>query len=362
MKIIKAGVVGLGRMGAFPSQKVKDYAPKCWFPLSHLESLNMISSVEVTAVCDQSSPLIEKVKTTYGDLNAYVDVDKMLETSPLDLICLATRTPGRADLISRCIKSGARALHIEKPLCNSLNELNGLRSLVNKKNTILTYGTLRRYFDVYKKAKELLDSGRFGDLVQIDVAFGCSQLFWSHPHTLDTILFFTGNRSFKSLQAGLSAVELEKQKDKTTIVSDPYIEFAILNFTQNVTAIISKNQGMDVELNCTAGKISILADGSLLQSQELKGDDPYLQDIVEHSLDITKPQGTYSALVQTVDKLQTLDKDSSVNFSSSNDHIFLGHQLLFLIVQSHLNNSTKVSLSDLDLNMEILAKSDNLYA
>ena len=91
---------------------------------------------------------------------------------------------------------------------------------------------------------------------------------------------------------------------------------------------------------------------------------PYIAWAVpkELSLDITKPQGTYSALVQTVDKLQTLDKDSSVNFSSSNDHIFLGHQLLFLIVQSHLNNSTKVSLSDLDLNMEILAKSDNLYA
>lgn len=362
MRIVNAAVVGLGRMGAFPSQKVKDYAPDCWFPLSHLEALKMIAGVDVTAVCDQSSFHIEKVRATFGIINAYVDVDEMLEASALDLICVATRTPGRADLMSRCIESGVRALHIEKPLCNSLTELRKLRELVDKRNTILTYGTLRRYFEVYKKAKELLDSGRFGDLVQIDIAFGHSQLFWSHPHSLDMILFFVGHRAFESLQARLSAVELQGENGKTTIVSDPYIEYAILKFSQNVTAIISKNQGMDVVLTCTNGRISILADGSLLQSQELEGSDPYLQDIVDHSLDITKPQGTYSALVHTVDKLQTSDELCLENSSSLNDHIFLGHQLLFLIVQSHLSNGANVSLSDLDLNMEILAKSDGFDA
>lgn len=362
MKIVKAGVVGLGRMGAFPSEKVKAYAPDCWFPLSHLESLNMIDGVEVAAVCDQSFALIKKVKAAYGLLNSYLDVQEMLEKISFDLICIATRTPGRADLISRCIEHNVRALHIEKPLCNSLTELQAVREIVDRKNIILTYGTLRRYFDSYKIAKEMLDSGRFGDLVQIDVAFGHSQLFWSHPHSLDIVLFFAGDRSFESLQARLSLVELQKKHGKTTIISDPYIEYAILNFAQNVTAIISKNQGMDVVLTCTAGRISILADGRILQSQELKGNDPYLTEIVDHSPIITKPQGTYSALVQTVDKLQASVASSSENCSLLNGHIFLGHQLLFLIVQSHLKNGEKTCLAELDSNIEILAKSDNLYA
>ena len=362
MKVINAAVVGLGRMGAFTSQKVKDYAPKCWFPLSHLESLKMINRVNVTAICDQSSSLVEKVSAIYGVTNVFIDAAAMLEASELDLVCVATRTPGRAELIGHCIENGVSALHIEKPLCNSLTELRTLKNLVEKKNTLLTYGTLRRYFEVYKKAKDLLASGRFGDLVQIDIAFGHSQLFWTHPHSLDIVLFFAGDRRFQSLQAILSGVELEEKNNKKIILSDPYIEYTILNFDRSVTAIISKNQGMDVVLTCTAGRISILADGSILQSQEIKGDDPYLQATNDHSLDFNIPQGTYSALIQTVDKLQTTSGSCSESFSSLSEHIFLGHKLLFLIVQSHLNNGAQVSLSELDINLEILAKSDQLYA
>ena len=63
-----------------------------------------------------------------------------------------------------------------------------LRELTIKKNIILTYGTLRRYFDVYIKAKKLVDSGKYGKLIQIDINFGHNQLFWSHPHSVDIIL------------------------------------------------------------------------------------------------------------------------------------------------------------------------------
>ena len=39
MSKIKSAVIGCGRMGAFTSENVKKHAPKCWFPLSHIEAL-----------------------------------------------------------------------------------------------------------------------------------------------------------------------------------------------------------------------------------------------------------------------------------------------------------------------------------
>lgn len=361
MTSINAAVIGLGRMGAFTSQKVIDFAPKCWFPLSHLEALNMIDDVNISAICDQNKTMIEQVINHYGEIDSYSSVDKMLESLRFDLVCVATRTPGRANLINKCIENGVKALHIEKPLCNSIHELQELRELTIKKNIILTYGTLRRYFDVYIKAKKLVDSGKYGKLIQIDINFGHNQLFWSHPHSVDMALFFAGERSFESLQATLSLVEIKNNKDKKTIISDPYIENAILNFSENVSAIISKRQGMDVVLTCDAGKISILADGRLLQSHSFMGEDPYFQNSENHTFQENKPQGTYAALVKTIKKLQS-SSESKKNNSISNEHIFQGHKLLFLIVQSHLNNSSKVSMSDLDPSIEILAKTDNFYA
>ena len=362
MKVINSTVIGLGRMGSFPSQKVKDYAPSCWFPLSHLEALNMVRGVNLIAVCDQNADLIEHVENTYGPQLSYLDFRDMLENVSLDLVCVATRTPIRTEIITACISKGVKALHVEKPLCNSLAELDSLETMVKDNNVILTYGTLRRYFEVYRKAKNILDSGKFGHLLQIEVAFGHGQLFWSHPHSVDLILFFAGSRKFESGQAKLSGVNFKTGKDTLIIESDPYVDFATLNFSENVTAIISKNQGMDLVLSCSEGTITVKSDGKLIESQELKGEDPYLGDIVVHDCNVVTPQGTYSALSETVSRLQTADIQASVNYGSLSKHIFLGHRLLFLLVQSHINNSSLVTLNDLPSDMCILGKTGELYA
>ena len=58
-----------------------------------------------------------------------------------------------------------------------MKQLNNLSKLVNDNNIALTYGTIRRYFDIYAKAKEIAESGMVGDLEEIEVSFGSAQLF-----------------------------------------------------------------------------------------------------------------------------------------------------------------------------------------
>ena len=86
------------------------------------------------------------------------------------------------------------------------------------------------------------------------------------------------------------------------------------------------------------GKITVKSDGLLITSQLLKGDNPYLAEEKQHKLEISSPQGTYSALTNTVAKLKSLEAASTM-FKSNDNHIFLGHKLLFLLAQSHMNDS-----------------------
>ena len=55
--------------------------------------------------------------------------------------------------IKDAINAGVKAIHLEKPICNSVKQLEELFSLVKNNDISLTYGTIRRYFDIYNKQR-----------------------------------------------------------------------------------------------------------------------------------------------------------------------------------------------------------------
>ena len=49
---MKVGLIGCGRMGAFTSENVLNFAPKCWFPLSHANAVQLHKNLLLTSMCD----------------------------------------------------------------------------------------------------------------------------------------------------------------------------------------------------------------------------------------------------------------------------------------------------------------------
>ena len=60
----------------------------------------------------------------------YADYRQLLDALRPELVTVATRTPERADIIAAAVAAGARALHLEKPLCNSVAQLAHLEALL----------------------------------------------------------------------------------------------------------------------------------------------------------------------------------------------------------------------------------------
>jgi len=325
--VIKSAVVGCGRMGAHTSKFTRQNSPACWLPLSHAESIICHHAFDLISVCDQDSDLLRKTQKKYSIHNSFLEFDELIE-SAFDFLSIATRTPGRAEMISKAIEYNKKIIHTEKPLCNSVEELENLAGILAPKDILITYGAIRRHFMTYVEAKKIIDSNVFGSLQSINIHLGRGGLFWAHPHSIDIALFFRSPASSPvSVFANFERIEREQE----TIFNDPILLSGHVLFDNGVIANISQQKDFSVVLSCEYGEVIVSHDGNRLHQRGNNQDDPYMQDLQDIPLSEEKYQGTYKALdliyqgihSQSLDALHDLKND-----------ILTNQKILFLMAQS----------------------------
>ena len=368
---MRSAVIGCGRMGAFTSESVVRYSPACWMPLSHAEAIRLDPRLELTALCDSHPATLERAAQKYGVLKIYEDHRRLLEKEAPVLVGIATRTIGRTQIIHDAVGAGVRALHIEKPLCNSLRELESLRAVFADPEVHLSYGTIRRFFRIYRSARALAHSGRFGPLREIRVNMGDGLLCWTHPHSVDLILYcaMEGSR-VESVHARLANVSHGDRRSE--IVSDPTVHAASIYFDDGIAGHITRAPGCALVLSCTEGEISVENDGQRLRITARGGDDPYLYDVSADryeaaatqpgtgSVAPAKQEGTYAPIAHLADCLTGNPLERQAN-AKLKGQILQGQMLLFAMVQSHLE-SRAVDETSVDPGLAILARTGEKFA
>lgn len=143
--MLKAGFIGFGRMG-----------------ITHLSILNSHPSVKITAVCDQSTTMLNILKK-YVDVEVYSDYRKMIEGTELDFVVISTPSDSHSEIINYAIE---KDLHIftEKPF--AMTTADGLKSLeyLKGKPLINQVGYVNRFNEVFMEVKKLLDAETIGDV------------------------------------------------------------------------------------------------------------------------------------------------------------------------------------------------------
>ena len=142
---LKIALVGLGKMG-----------------LSHHSLVNAHPDTELVAICDATGYLRE-VLGKYTGVEAFADFDKMLESTDLDAVLVATPSSSHAPLVKKALDKG---LHVfcEKPF--TLNPADGtdLTELAESKGLVTQVGYHYRFVGAFLEAKRLLDSGAIGNV------------------------------------------------------------------------------------------------------------------------------------------------------------------------------------------------------
>lgn len=352
-----AAVIGCGRMGAFTSEGVRKFAPECWFPLAHAEAIEAADGLDLVALCDPNEEGLARAAERYGVDRTYADHEAMLADAVPDLVGIATRTVGRADIIGDCFAAGVRAFHIEKPICNSVAELDRLESIFTREDVFVTLGAVRRHFGIYREAVTRANSGEHGALLEARVDMGQGALFWTHPHSVDLILLAASGREVTSVQAHLGKID----QTGRTVTNDPVVQAASVWFEDGFAGHISRAHGVDFHLSCENARFAVMNDGHTLDYTAADDLNPYptTRTIAFDAGNV--PQGALAPILQLKACLEGNPDARAANAALKRD-IVLGQRILFGFVQSHLSGGAPVALADIDPAMKIEGRTGQFYA
>jgi predicted dehydrogenase len=158
---------------------------------SHLRGYREIPAVEVVAGADVSEAVRQDRLARTDELGipkVYASAADMLANERLDIVSICTWPTIRPELTELACASGVRAILAEKPMAVDLAGCDRMIAAAERSNTLLTVGHQRRFRERYVQARELINSGAIGKVLQI-TGYGSADLLSSTTHTVDLIRF-----------------------------------------------------------------------------------------------------------------------------------------------------------------------------
>jgi len=152
--MIKGAIIGLGKMG-----------------LSHAAIIGAHPDVELVAVCDTSSMVLDAFKK-FSKINTYSDYKEMIGKESLDFLLVATPTRFHYPMVKYALGKGLH-VYCEKPFSLTTKEGEELVSLAKSKGLVNQVGYHNHFIGTFRELKRLLKVGVLGELVHfIGEAYG----------------------------------------------------------------------------------------------------------------------------------------------------------------------------------------------
>src|SRR2546427_3407874 len=142
---LHVGVIGVGRMGAFPA-----------------ETLQALQSVASVVLADADPARALEVASELGVTAA--ETPEALFESGVDAVAIATATPGHAPLLRLAASAGVPAF-CEKPVALDLATFDDVVDDVGRAGILVQVGFQRRFDAGYRAARDAVATGALGTLL-----------------------------------------------------------------------------------------------------------------------------------------------------------------------------------------------------
>lgn len=342
-------------MGAEPSIRLEGKIPAGWLPLSHAEAINLIPELELIALCDNDEERLSRLSAHYKVKKIFTSYTELIDEMQPEFLCIATRTKGRVDIIQHASQKGVKIIYFEKPISSSIQACSDTLTIAKKNKVIMGYGVNRRYHAQYRKAKEIINSGIIGELKEIIIEHGLSNLYWSHPHSVDLILFYANCTDLEYLQATCTFIDNYTPSRINFIDNDPLVENAFFQFKNGIKASINQAIGLNTTLICTNGMLTVYADGSWIEIHR-SDKNGYL-----NKSEVIDSIPEKSATVVAFEELLRCSLEEGV-MPITPEEILAGMVMLNGMAYSSLSNGQRVFINDIPQEMIITGRNGNLYA
>jgi len=150
---IRVGLIGCGGQGCWDARRLGQQ-PNC----------------DVVAVCDVHAGRREAARAQFGGekILAFEDFRKLLERKDVDVVVIAPPSHWHVLATIHACQAG-KDVYVEKPLGTSIGEGRAAVQAARKYDRVVQIGTQQRSWDLYKKAVEIIRSGRLGEISEVKV-------------------------------------------------------------------------------------------------------------------------------------------------------------------------------------------------
>jgi predicted dehydrogenase len=163
---VKVGVVGFG-----------DRMKSGDLPAFHQHAQDM--NFEIVAVSDiwnrrreEGAAYIQKLNG--GSVAPVRNNEELYARKDVDAVIIATADFQHARHGVEAVNAG-RDAYVEKPTAHTMEDARLFRAAVHKTGKIVQIGTQRRSTPAYQKAAEYIQSGKFGDIVMVEMSWNVNQ-------------------------------------------------------------------------------------------------------------------------------------------------------------------------------------------
>ena len=236
--MLKIGIIGLGGISG-----------------KHIKEIQESPKAEIRAICD----IDEKKLNTVGDRLGipaqyrFTDYRALIACPEVEAVEICTPNYLHIPMAMEVVKAG-KALEVEKPLSVSYDGVDTLLQAIEEKKIVNMTCFSYRFLPAVRYAKHLIETGKLGKIINVDVAYLKSSGFWAGRrldwrfvkeyagcgvigdlgvHLIDMTRFLVGD--FESVYASTEIVVKQRQK----LDSDEYAAVE----TEDLAAFTAKLTG-----------------------------------------------------------------------------------------------------------------------
>src|SRR5215510_2994422 len=135
--------------------------------LAHLPAYRKIPSVEVVAGADPSPEIRAAWAGELGVPRMYADPVEMLEKERPDLVSICCWPPLRPELTELAADAGVKGILAEKPFAVDMAGADRMIAAARRNGALLVVGHQRRYHSRYATARQIIENGDVGEVVEV---------------------------------------------------------------------------------------------------------------------------------------------------------------------------------------------------
>lgn len=248
-----------------------------------------LDDVETVIACDIDDARLAKMRKLFHGIETSTDHDEIIGSPDIDIVVIATPVSTHHEIAKKALLAGKNCF-IEKPMTAGAAEAQELIEIAERKGLKLFVDHTFIYTGAVRKMKEIITSGRLGEIYYFDsvrINLGLFQhdvnVIWDlAPHDLSIMDYLLGQKPLSVSAIGTCHVGNGLED----------IAYLTLEFENNLIAHFHVNWLAPVKIRRTliGGTKSMIVYDDTEASEKVK--------VYDKGIDVTTREGVYDTLVQ----------------------------------------------------------------